>query len=533
ITDDFVNIPDSASTNLGNIATWLFRIKFNSIAEALPHIISKWIDGEANGYYIYMNATHGLIYTTVSGGTHFQTYGNALPVLGTWYQYIVVKNGTAVTMYRNGALLPNATTASHPTIATNAVSTMFGKYATAFLNGCLSEVLIWKRGLLTRESATLSADPWSLYRPTQRRVYGKYILFPPAPPALSSPLNDVINVVVNPTLYWNASAGATSYRLQVSRNSGFTDLFLDQSGVTDLFYAVSGLLNNTIYWWRVNASNLAGAGGWSTEWHFTTIALPPPPIEASFPKILYNSILIGAVLSATDTATDFDVQNIKDYRPYTWWQAASIGTKYITIDCGVAKSADCLGIVGHNLSSTNDTVSLESSTDGITYTERITGFVPTSDKAIMKKFTSASARYWRIKIIAPSVAPKLAVAFLGVSLNFPYPPDVPYIPYKETVEADVAEGKKGHLLGASLKFKSLNIDANFSNLERAWTINEFKLFWDNHGSKLLSFFYGWDLVNYPDWAFYVNCEDMDFGLPMSVLLYIDSISLRMKGVSEF
>lgn len=52
------------------------------------------------------------------------------------------------------------------------------------------------------------------------------------------------------------------------------------------------------------------------------------------PKLLYDSILVGATLAATDTASGYDVDNITDLRPYTLHKFDDYGTKYITIDCG-------------------------------------------------------------------------------------------------------------------------------------------------------------------------------------------------------
>jgi subtilisin family serine protease len=92
---------------------------------------------------------------------------------------------------------------------------------------------------------------------------------PPAP-TLVAPANRATGVSVTPTLSWNAAARATSYRIQVSRSSSFTSLFLDRTGVTATSTTVSGLAPGTRYYWRVNASNAGGISAWSSSRRFTT-----------------------------------------------------------------------------------------------------------------------------------------------------------------------------------------------------------------------------------------------------------------------
>jgi hypothetical protein len=100
---------------------------------------------------------------------------------------------------------------------------------------------------------------------------------PPSPPSLSSPANGATGVSTSPTLTWNASAGATSYRLQVSTDAGFVTTVVDQSNITTTSYGVSGLATSTTYYWHVNATNSGGTSAYSTNRSFTTTAPPPPP----------------------------------------------------------------------------------------------------------------------------------------------------------------------------------------------------------------------------------------------------------------
>jgi len=100
----------------------------------------------------------------------------------------------------------------------------------------------------------------------------------PGVPNLSSPSNGSLNVSTSPRLDWNSSANADSYQLQVSTSSGFSALAVNQSGISGTDWTVSGLQNNTQYYWRVRASGGGGTSEWSSVWSFTTVSLPIPGV---------------------------------------------------------------------------------------------------------------------------------------------------------------------------------------------------------------------------------------------------------------
>lgn len=100
---------------------------------------------------------------------------------------------------------------------------------------------------------------------------------PPAAPTLVSPVNGATGVSTSPTLTWNASTGAATYRVQVSTSSAFSTTVYDQSGLTTTSTTVTGLASATTYYWRANASNSAGTSTWSSTWSFTTSSSAPCP----------------------------------------------------------------------------------------------------------------------------------------------------------------------------------------------------------------------------------------------------------------
>ena len=120
---------------------------------------------------------------------------------------------------------------------------------------------------------------------------------PPIAPMLVSPPNGSTDQPTSLVLQWNSSSGASSFRTQPGRlmpsnasqragvityhvqlatDSDFVSgIALDSSAVVDTFISVSKLANNTTYYWRVSATNIAGIGGWSGVLNFMTISLAP------------------------------------------------------------------------------------------------------------------------------------------------------------------------------------------------------------------------------------------------------------------
>jgi transposase-like protein len=100
------------------------------------------------------------------------------------------------------------------------------------------------------------------------------IIATPTMPLLSSPANNLVNDTIAPTLKWTASAGTTSYRVQVATDYLFTTPLVDDTSTT-LAKVLSKLSYNTKYYWRVNAKNIGGISPYSTIWNFTTTLAAP------------------------------------------------------------------------------------------------------------------------------------------------------------------------------------------------------------------------------------------------------------------
>ncbi|NLO19597.1 MAG: hypothetical protein GX121_06940, partial [Ignavibacteria bacterium] len=120
------------------------------------------------------------------------------------------------------------------------------------------------------------------------------------PPNLISPEDGLSNrPLINQEFSWSSVEDAANYRIQVSRNTAFTNLVADQV-VEETSYTLETAINpETQYWWRARAISESGLGGyWSSVWSFTTRPNLPP----EFIDIITDTGNDAIIIVPTDVA---------------------------------------------------------------------------------------------------------------------------------------------------------------------------------------------------------------------------------------
>jgi hypothetical protein len=134
----------------------------------------------------------------------------------------------------------------------------------------------------------------------------------PETPWLLTPANGTTGVSTEVALTWIASPDALSYEVHVASDSTFASgVFLNQSGITTTTKVLNGLGYDTQYFWRVNASNRAGASGFAGPWKFRTgIRVPNAPALVFPPNGAMNQETLGLILrwSRLADATQYRLQ---------------------------------------------------------------------------------------------------------------------------------------------------------------------------------------------------------------------------------
>ncbi|MEO0078123.1 MAG: hypothetical protein ABIK86_03880 [candidate division WOR-3 bacterium] len=88
------------------------------------------------------------------------------------------------------------------------------------------------------------------------------------------PPDDTVITTSNTDFIWRAGIWCRHYWIQLARDSGFTDLFLDDSTFADTIRPVAELDDST-YYWRVRARNKVGWSNWQqATWSFTVMSRP-------------------------------------------------------------------------------------------------------------------------------------------------------------------------------------------------------------------------------------------------------------------
>ena len=219
-------VRDLAGTALASNYVWTF----STVAPGTPTLVAP-VDGAVN-----QSANPTLIWNAVSGAD-------------TYRLQVSTSNSFATTVYNDSTRTSTSQAISGLTVGTT---------------------YYWRVNAKVAGGTSAYSPIWSF------RTLG-----PPAAPVLIAPLAGAQNQPTSLTLSWFASTGADTYRLQVSTSSSYATTVYNDSTITGTSQPITGLAVGTVYYWRVNAKNVAGTSAYASR-NFTTIvaALQEPILAA-------------------------------------------------------------------------------------------------------------------------------------------------------------------------------------------------------------------------------------------------------------
>ena len=253
--------------------------------------------------------------------------------------------------------------------------------------------------------------------------------------------------------------------------------------------------------------------------------------------ILSDNRFLDGLPTTPYTAAGYNVLNVRDGRTYTSWRSDRAGTQYITVDCGTPKGADTLGLAGTNFKGLSGTyIAVESSDNGSAWTSRLSAVelsYSTLNRAYLKTFLGATARWWRVMIQTSSVPPQVAILMLGMRIGFPRAPDAPFAPIEAKRIVEASKSKTGQLIGVTSRYTELSISPRWTTIEFDFIENEMLPFFREYGGGMNPFFWAWDIFHRPEEVYLVRLTSSHVHNPRKANgLFYESFLLDMEGVIE-
>ncbi|MCK4738902.1 MAG: hypothetical protein KAT46_03040 [Deltaproteobacteria bacterium] len=192
--------------------------------------------------------------------------------------------------------------------------------------------------------------------------------------------------------------------------------------------------------------------------------------------------------------------------------------------------ADYMAIIGHNLNTTEATITLQYSADNFsTDINDVFSEALSVDTAYLKEFTSPGAkRFWRLKIAGHGLVPPfISLCVWGLKTELDYA-TASFDPNAQSVKANVNISQGGVVTGLHEKYTERSLALRFTDAESD-ICTKVKSWWEDHGIKNL--FVAWETANHPT-EIYLLRPDLSFNNPLTNGGLYRDISINLTGRKE-
>jgi len=225
----------------------------------------------------------------------------------------------------------------------------------------------------------------------------------------------------------------------------------------------------------------------------------------NYPKILYDNRLGDAAPVASSTAAgNFDVLNLRDFQPFTWWQPAAMPAT-VRVDCGAAAAADYALVWGHDLGTQGATLNVRRSPGG-TWAGAddvlVATKTPADDKPFLIEFAAPDTQHWGIEVTG-ATAPSLAIAAIGAALEMPSGLREGFDPVGRVPMGGVNRSVKGNPVGGNVDYEEWSQSLSFEFVAWDWFRSAWVPAWEAH-LRGDPFVFAWDPAGHPGELYLVN-----------------------------
>lgn len=254
-------------------------------------------------------------------------------------------------------------------------------------------------------------------------------------------------------------------------------------------------------------------------------------------NIAYDSFFLRDDASATVDSEDVGQELDNGTSWFTYgggWQTSAAGTHEVTVSFAASQSGQCYAIHKHNLSDLGVTVKLQTSPDGLIFTD-VPGsdIMPANNKTIFFVAPDPiSARFWRL-VFTGQVSGTLRVAqmFIGPAFKLFQGPNVGFSPPTLALDDEYlnARADGGDFIGRTLIRRGSKTSFSIAPIPQAWV----RSFWLPFilEAEAHPFYYSWDNFNFPSEVAY--CYTTGRIPPPTYQTHLHfQLQLRFKALQE-
>lgn len=217
--------------------------------------------------------------------------------------------------------------------------------------------------------------------------------------------------------------------------------------------------------------------------------------EPALPALLYDNRLEDGTPAASTTETEFDVLNLRDLRPYSFWKPTALPAT-ITVDCGATAAADFAAIYRHDLASRDCFVEIRGSTDNFSSSDvLLIRRRPTTDESLILPFDPVEYRYWRIVVDGLEI-PTLAIALIGEALRLPRRFPLGFDITRRDPQAATNISAGGYPLGRVISYEEWRQRLEQDRVTWSWIRETWIPAWKAH-LRSEPFLLAWDSTDHP------------------------------------
>lgn len=221
-------------------------------------------------------------------------------------------------------------------------------------------------------------------------------------------------------------------------------------------------------------------------------------VNGNNPRIGWHTLLTASNVTADEEAAGFPVSNLGNAITSLKWKGETTAVQTVTVDLGAADEVNYFALAGHNLGTDGAQIKFQKSTNGSSWTDVTSARVLSSDFAFMEEFEDQNTRYYRLHITPVTLAPQIAVLYIGRVLRMQRRIYVGHKPVTLNRKTTVTSGfsENGQFLGRVKIRQALQGRAEFRNITPDWYRDTFDPFVS--GVEEIPFFFAWRPEGYPN-----------------------------------